>query len=64
MKCSKELYNHCLEEVELDKEKTSFQIRIFDDETGSVTYKYLSSGELHNILKILDENKNKPLEWM
>lgn len=62
MKCSEGLYKHYENEVNSHKDKTSFQIRIFDDNTGAVTYKHLSSEELNKVLLVLDEKEG--LNWI
>lgn len=36
--------------------ETSFQIRIFDDKTGGVAYKYLTGDELSIICKLLNKS--------
>ena len=42
-----------------DDEKTSVQIRLFDDKSAAVAYKHLTSYELKEILKILEN-----LTWL
>lgn len=62
MKCSEELYRHYENEANSHKDKTSFQIRIFDDNTGAVTYKHLSSEELNKVLLVLEGKDG--LNWI
>ena len=40
-----------------DNEKTTIQIRIFDDKTSSVAYKHLTRKELYTILENLNNIK-------
>ena len=42
-----------------DDEKTSVQIRLFDDKSTAVAYKHLTSYELKEILRILEN-----LTWL
>ena len=56
MKASKKLFDSFKKEIKKKDEKTSFQIRIFDDHTGNAAYKHLTGNELLAICKLLDDS--------
>jgi len=60
MKGNKNIKESLIEELsKQDNEKTTIQIRLFDDKTGSVTYKHLTRKELYTILEALGD-----IEWL
>lgn len=60
MKGNKRIFESLKEETQKqDEEKTTFQIRIYDDKTGIPAYKYLTRKELVELIKLLDGD----LEW-
>ena len=56
MYSSKKVKESIMLQTSSNKDKTSFEIRIFDNNTGGVCYKKLSSIQLREILLLLDRD--------